>query len=75
MLPDKTGLVVSGNDSIALAEALDRLLSRPRERITMGRKARRYTEARSFDAAFLETWETYQTVRPSEGHLRWVAGF
>jgi glycosyltransferase involved in cell wall biosynthesis len=75
MLPDKTGLVVSGNDSIALAEALDRLLSRPLDRKIMGREARCYMEKRSFEAAFLETWETYKTVQPREGSLRWVAGF
>ena len=75
MLPGKTGLEVAGNDSAALAAALHRLLANPQVRRGMGLAARRYMEARSFDAAFLETWESYKTVRTGEGPYRWVAGF
>jgi glycosyltransferase involved in cell wall biosynthesis len=74
MLPDKTGRVVAGNDVEALAAALDDILSNPRQRQAMGRAARRYMEERSFDAAFLKTWESYQTIAAGE-RLPWVAGF
>jgi glycosyltransferase involved in cell wall biosynthesis len=74
LVPERTGLIVRSNDSQALADALDRLLSDSRQLKAMGREARRYMEARSFDAAFLKTWETYKTIRTKE-HYQWVAGF
>ena len=75
MRPGQTGLVVSGNDSMALADALEHLIDHPRERNAMGREARRAMEARSFDAAFLQTWESYKTVPPGDESFRQVAGF
>jgi glycosyltransferase involved in cell wall biosynthesis len=75
MRPGKTGLVVSGNDSQALAEAIEYLIDHPRERNAMGHEARRTMEARSFDAAFLQTWESYKTVPAGDESLRQVAGF
>jgi len=74
MLPDTTGRVVPGNDVEALAAALTDILSNPRQRQAMGRAARRYMEERSFDAAFLKTWESYQAISAGE-KFRWVAGF
>ena len=74
MLPDRTGRVVPGNDVEALAAALTDILSNPRQRQAMGRAARRYMEERSFDAAFLKTWESYQAISAGE-KFRWVAGF
>jgi glycosyltransferase involved in cell wall biosynthesis len=74
MLPDKTGRVVPGNDIEALAAALNDILSNPRQRRAMGRAARRYMEERSFDAAFLKTWESYQAISAGE-RFQWVAGF
>jgi glycosyltransferase involved in cell wall biosynthesis len=63
MRPDKTGLVVPGNDSAALAAALHRLLASRSMRSAMGQEARRFMTARSFEAAFLETWESYRTIK------------
>ena len=74
MLPDKTGRVVPGNDSRALADVLHEMLANPRQRKAMGQAARRYMEERSFDAAFLKTWESYRTISTGEG-FKWVAGF
>jgi glycosyltransferase involved in cell wall biosynthesis len=74
MLPDTTGRVVPGNDVEALAAALNDILSNSRQRQAMGRAARRYMEERSFDAAFLKTWESYQAISAGE-KFRWVAGF
>jgi glycosyltransferase involved in cell wall biosynthesis/predicted metal-dependent phosphoesterase TrpH len=74
ILPDTTGRVVPGNDVEALAAALNDILSNPRQQQAMGRAARRYMEERSFDAAFLRTWESYQAISSGE-KLRWVAGF
>ncbi|MBC2735003.1 MAG: glycosyltransferase [Desulfobacteraceae bacterium] len=74
MLPDTTGRVVPGNDVEALAAALNDILSNPRQRRAMGRAARRSMEERSFDAAFLKTWESYQTISAGE-RFQWVAGF
>jgi glycosyltransferase involved in cell wall biosynthesis len=75
MRPDKTGLVVPGHDMAALSEALEHLISHPQERENMGRAARRYMEARSFDAAFLQTWESYKKPPAAGGSFRQVAGF
>ena len=75
MLPGKTGLVVKGNDPMALAEVLQRLIEHPQERSAMGREARRYMEERSFDAAFLQTWESYKNPPAAGGSFRQVAGF
>jgi glycosyltransferase involved in cell wall biosynthesis len=75
MLPDKTGLVVPGHDSAALSEALEYLISHPQDRKNMGREARRYMEARSFDAAFLQTWESYKNPPAAGGSFRQAAGF
>jgi glycosyltransferase involved in cell wall biosynthesis len=60
MLPEKTGLVVRANDSDALTEAVLKVVSN-RERLqAMGRMAREYTEGRSFEQAFEQTWEFYE---------------
>jgi glycosyltransferase involved in cell wall biosynthesis len=67
MLPGRTGLVAPGNDAEAFAGAVLALLANPRGMQAMGREARRYMEARSFDAAFLQTWETYETIKPLDG--------
>jgi len=75
MQPDKTGLVVGGNDSSALAIALDHLITHPRQRRAMGREARRTMEARSFELAFLQTWEAYERVPRGDAAYRRVAGF
>ncbi len=64
MLHDRTGLVVPADDAGTLLEAMRTLVDdMPRAR-AMGRAARRYTEERSFEAAFLLTWKMYHDVMP-----------
>lgn len=72
MLPDKTGLVAHGNDIEAFADAVALLLSNPQRCKSMGLEARRYMEERSFDAAFLQSWESYKHIKSADG-LRQVA--
>ena len=60
MIPEKTGLVVPGNDEEALVVALRRLFMDPKRLNSMGIEARRYMEARSFDEAFDRTWRIYE---------------
>jgi glycosyltransferase involved in cell wall biosynthesis len=58
--PGITGLVVRGNDSQALADAINGLAENGKLRRKMGRAARHYAKARSFEAAFLKTWQMYR---------------
>lgn len=59
ILPGTTGLVVAGDSVVSLKEAMLTLMQ-DRERLRrMGMEARKFVETRSFDAAFLETWEIY----------------
>ena len=66
MLPGKTGLVARGNDVEVFRDAVVSLLESPRRLKTMGLEARRYMQERSFDAAFLQTWESYKTIKPTD---------
>jgi len=67
MVPERTGLVVPANDARSLETAMDRLAADDGLRRKMGAAARRYMEDRSFEAAFIQTWEMYQ--RPPETAL------
>jgi glycosyltransferase involved in cell wall biosynthesis len=65
MIPGETGLVVPADSTEALLEAMRTMVDdQPRTR-AMGRAARRYTEERSFEAAFLQTWKMYHDVMPA----------
>lgn len=57
--PDETGMVIGGDDAGSLLEAMLTFVRHPRKITEMGRAARRLMEMRSFQAAFLETWEMY----------------
>jgi glycosyltransferase involved in cell wall biosynthesis len=70
----KTGLVVPGDDVDALAAAMDKMFAAPEQIRQMGRDARQYMEARSFDAAFMRTWEMYKEVHSSTGGFADMAG-
>jgi glycosyltransferase involved in cell wall biosynthesis len=59
MIEGQTGLVVPGNDSEALYAAMKYLVDHPDRMHRMGTAARQYMEQRSFEAAFLQTWEMY----------------
>ncbi|MFY9941769.1 MAG: glycosyltransferase [Desulfobacterales bacterium] len=60
LLPGETGLMVPGGDVGALTGAMLKLAANPEQTARMGRAARRYMAARSFDAAFDQTWRLYQ---------------
>jgi glycosyltransferase involved in cell wall biosynthesis len=55
----QTGLVVPADDRQALQEAMQTLVEDPQRLKTMGAAARKYVEKRSFEAAFLKTWDMY----------------
>jgi len=74
MLPRKTGLVARGNDIDDFVAVVEEMLADPQRCKAMGQEARRYMEARSFDAAFLETWDTYKHIQTGE-RFQWVSGF
>lgn len=60
MVPDETGLVVPAEDAESLATAMGALVRNADRRRKMGAAARRYMEDRSFDAAFIRTWEMFR---------------
>jgi glycosyltransferase involved in cell wall biosynthesis len=69
MIDGQTGLVIPADDSQALYEAIKSLIDHPDRRQRMGNAARRYMEQRSFEAAFLQTWEMYhQDTRRTFAH-------
>lgn len=65
IIPRETGLVVNHADPSNLASVMTWLLSRPNELKAMGQAARRYSEQRSFENAFDESWQLYAKVSPS----------
>ena len=62
MIHDQTGLVVPADNAGALLKAMRSLADDMFRTRNMGRAARRYTEERSFEAAFLLTWKMYHDV-------------
>lgn len=64
MIPGKTGVVVRADDTEGLLTALDGMLCNiPRLREMAG-AARKYAQQRSFEAAFLKTWNMYGANAP-----------
>ncbi len=59
MLPDRTGLVVRADDAATLAGAMRRLARDADERARMAAEARAYTEPRTFENAFDQSWTLY----------------
>ncbi|MFH0729525.1 MAG: glycosyltransferase [Pseudomonadota bacterium] len=60
--PNVTGIIIPGNDDASLMEAIDSLVQNPRELHRMGLQARRYMEKRSFEGAFVKSWELYHRI-------------
>jgi len=58
ILPDKTGIIVAGNDENALYNGMKSLLDRERLE-SMRHESLEYMKDRSFKDAFLKTWEIY----------------
>ncbi len=61
----KTGIIVPANDENALARAIMALMGDEDRLAEMKIHARQYVESRSFEAAFLETWNLYHN-RPGK---------
>jgi glycosyltransferase involved in cell wall biosynthesis len=59
MIDHQTGLVVPGDDGRALLEAIQTLTCNRAQIKSMGKAARDYVEERSFENAFLKTWNMY----------------
>jgi glycosyltransferase involved in cell wall biosynthesis len=56
-----TGIVIKGNDGQALFQAMARLGTNGDLRRRMSAAARQYAEQRSFEAAFVKTWQMYHS--------------
>jgi len=59
MLPGRTGLVVVADEVGSLNRAVTKLIHDHELRQRMGQNARTYMQQRSFDNAFLRTWQMY----------------
>jgi glycosyltransferase involved in cell wall biosynthesis len=64
LLPGQSGIVVPANEAGPLEEAMKLLCADAGLRRRMGASARRYMEDRSFEAAFIRTWEMYRNPSP-----------
>jgi glycosyltransferase involved in cell wall biosynthesis len=64
VVPGETGFVVCGDQPEELLRLLGTLLANPGRLKEMGRTARQFMEQKSFEAAFLKTWEMYENNKP-----------
>ncbi|MFP4531903.1 MAG: glycosyltransferase [Desulfobacterales bacterium] len=62
----QSGLIVPAGNARALSDAIIQLCSDPLQLDRMKAAARKYMENRSFDRAFLQTWELYKKNTPTE---------
>lgn len=60
MIPGETGIVVESNQTDSLFKAMQFLVQDSSKRKDMGIAARNYMKNRSFDSAFLKTWDMYK---------------
>jgi glycosyltransferase involved in cell wall biosynthesis len=63
MIPGKTGMVVRAGDADHLLQAIMALAGDPVRIREMGQAARKSMEARSFESAFLSTWNLYHEIQ------------
>ena len=64
MIPGQTGLVVRADDAEDLLAALRALVDDTGRMREMARAGRKSMEARSFESAFLRTWQLYHDDHP-----------
>jgi glycosyltransferase involved in cell wall biosynthesis len=64
LVPGKTGFIVPSKQKEVLLDALLSLVDDPALREKMRFHAREYMENRSFEAAFLQLWDSYRSVDP-----------
>jgi glycosyltransferase involved in cell wall biosynthesis len=62
MLDQKTGIIVKSDDVTALLSAMQQFLNSPVLRRQMSEQAREYMEDRSFENAFIQSWEFYKEM-------------
>ena len=70
IIDGKTGLVCRADDLESLMAAMRTLVGDRQRRLEMGAEARKYVEARSFENAFLQLWELYQSQEPQQNSGR-----
>jgi len=70
IIDGKTGLVCRADDLESLMAAMRTLVRDRQRRLEMGAEARKYVEARSFENAFLQLWELYQSQEPQQNSGR-----
>jgi glycosyltransferase involved in cell wall biosynthesis len=61
LIDGETGLIVPALDAEALVQAVLRICENPPLLAKMKQRARSYAENRSFEAAFVKSWEMFQT--------------
>ncbi len=60
MIPEETGFRVKGNSERSLHDALKKMVANPDLIRQMGKAAREYMEKRSFETAFMKSWQMYK---------------
>jgi glycosyltransferase involved in cell wall biosynthesis len=70
LIDGETGVIVVGNNETALFNAMRDLACNRARLDAMGKAARRYAETRSFESAFLRTWDLLTAApQPAEAPL------
>ncbi|MBT8339263.1 MAG: glycosyltransferase, partial [Desulfatitalea sp.] len=64
LIEGQTGLIYRSDDPNSLQAAMQTLLHDPDRRKAMGLAARTFVKTRSFENAFLQMWDLYQTPLP-----------
>lgn len=65
--PGQTGLIVPEDTVQAWVDTILTLVNNPTQRQLMGQAARKLMESRSFDAAYIRTWQMYRANEPPAG--------
>lgn len=60
LIPSRTGFIVRGNDTESFLQPIRLLTNDAQMAQRMGRAARKYMEDRTFEKAFLKTWDMYE---------------
>jgi glycosyltransferase involved in cell wall biosynthesis len=60
VIPGQTGLIVPADDEAAFSRAVEDLIAHPERLKEMGQAARDYVRERSFENAFLQSWQMYE---------------
>jgi glycosyltransferase involved in cell wall biosynthesis len=60
VIPGQTGLIVPAHDEAAFSRAVEDLIAHPERLKEMGQAARDYVRERSFENAFLQSWQMYE---------------